>query len=807
MMVNAIIEKLASEIVDSAIKSGKVLIIDKKVENERRKRIEGLLEKIKDTTFYNALDKYITNGSIVNKMVLYCDDFANKDLKVEHFLNDIVLGFTKQNRNLNYIDKNYVTAFFLDMFNEIFSIRYDYGKYSSQEVVIANLSRKIEQENLEICKILSNFKEQIQKMYSKISKNDSISNDKKFQFVEKYNCRLFLEENDKNAIRLKDIYITPRYRENKENKKNVDQYIDNFLFDQDEDNVLFIVGQPTAGKSSLVCDLINRYRYRKDIVALQFKELDESKNLITALKSKLQYNDQDFANKVLILDGFDEAKICKNQDISHIDKICRDFINELQSLLPKNTFFKVVLTIRTDFFKMKWKDDYDKVRVIELLEFDRDQIKEFQRKYKCIRSIVPQIEKFIYRESSNRVSGIVANPMMLYMICCYQGDLSCALDKAGIYDNIFSKNGPLFSNLYKGKGRAESKEDVEKYYNIVGKIAFQMFVKDTLTISEQEVKTRIPEIDNNLNRFTGMAILSKDNGRDNQIECIHSTICAYFAAKHIYCQILSIYQLETQNKEDILKKIDVIFSRRNIEGEVLEFLQYFISKGDICIQEEKFKTLLNATSYILERNCIYDLKLECDITLLERIHNAFNGYWKVFTAIYFNISRKKFLLNDLFSHDKNIWRNLGRLLKNGYFNKIYLRGADFSGIDLRCAMLKYADISFAKLSNSDVRGASLVGAKLSNTNLDNANFNGADLCKADLCGASLKKLKVRGSVLKECKFKNNKNVCGIKFSYSNIFYVQNIKEDDLKKCFVYDRTGRMKPFEIKIEMDAGGVKK
>lgn len=795
MIMKAMIETLVSRIYDGALEGVEKIIMEKKVEKERKKRIENLLEELKDISFYMALDNYISTDKIIDKMIMYCDTYTSQNIEIKKIIDEMADKFLKCNEPLNYINRKYLNIFFQNLFFEIFTTRYYYKKNSNQEIIIANLKREFEIGNFKTNNHLNNIEKRVEKIYAKICQDDFALNDKRFQFLEKYNNRLFLEEDNEKAITLKDIYVTPQYREQGEIKNNIQQYIDDFIFNQNEDNVLFIVGQPTTGKSSLLCDLISRYIFRDDIIALQLKELDESKDLISGLKSKLQCSDKDFANRILILDGFDEAKVCKNENINHIDKMCRDFIHELQSLLPSTTFFKVILTIRTDFFKLKWKDDYEKVRVIELIEFDRKQIKEFQSKYLTKKEIAPQIVKFINRELSHKRLGIITNPMMLYMICRYEGDLSCEIDKSYIYDSIFSQNSPLFLSLYKGKGHGENREHIEKYYNIIGKIAFTMYEKRILSISEQEVKKIIPEIDNNLNRFTGMAILSKDNGEINQIEFIHSTICAYFAAKYIYSQVSSIYKLKINQKEKILEKMNEIFSCRNIEGEVWEFLQYFIIKGEICKQEKEHKVLLNAVSFVLEKNCIYSLESEGDVPLLERIHNAFNGYWKVFTTVYLQINKNKLFLNNLLPDDKNIWRNLGRLLKNGSFNKIYLRGSNFSGIDLRSAILKGADISSSDLSNADMRGTSLVDAKLCNSNLDNANLNGADLCKADLQEASLKGLKIRGSVLKECKFKNNKNVYAIKFSYSNVLFVQGIREADLYNCFVYDTTGKMKTFK------------
>lgn len=92
-------------------------------------------------------------------------------------------------------------------------------------------------------------------------------------------------------------------------------------------------------------------------------------------------------------------------------------------------------------------------------------------------------------------------------------------------------------------------------------------------------------------------------------------------------------------------------------------------------------------------------------------------------------------------------------LSEAYLSEVDLIGANLMGADLRGSdlisanliganlsqvYLSGADLSKANLSGADLIGAKLIGAKLSGTNLSGANLSGANLSGAYLRGANLK---------------------------------------------------------------------
>ena len=469
-----------------------------------------------------------------------------------------------------------------------------------------------------------------------------------------------------------------------------------------------------------------------------------------------------------------------------------DFITEVQEITRKERPLKIIMTIKTEFFDLRdWKDKFDNTQVIEIQNFDKEQIKKFIQEYSKIKkkkSIYNS--KIIQRGLKEKKIGIIANPMMLYMICYYGEKLGENINKALVYEKIFSKNGSLFTKAYKGKGHAEDSEIIERYYHMIEGFAFNMFKNNTDDYSGDVYLQYIK--DNNLKQFAGMTISAKREGVG--VEFIHSSIRHYFVAEYIYTSLIEICSNKTTKKEVVLQIIDELFSVGNLENEIFEFLKYFIETREIVKLEEENKVLLDSLEYVTKRNGIYSLEARSnEVLLLDCIHNVFNNYWKIFTQIYAIIyanNKSSFLLSNLIP-SKNTWKYIARLLKNGAYNKLFLKGADFEGGDLRGAVLRECDLSFANLRNVDLRGASLIGTKFCEANLQNANLNGADLCKAKFSNASLRRLKLRGSILKECDFKKAKDISEVKFSYSNITHVKNISEESLKRCFVYDEQGKM----------------
>ena len=132
---------------------------------------------------------------------------------------------------------------------------------------------------------------------------------------------------------------------------------------------MLITGVPGMGKTSIISWIANNYINNDKIIILAFKDLAQAsleKNLLSAICSRFNCNDEDLENKILISDDFDEMKAL---DIR--EKLLNDFINDLNDF----NNFKCIITSRpgyidTDYFQ----------NVFELKQFDIGKVSIFYEK-------------------------------------------------------------------------------------------------------------------------------------------------------------------------------------------------------------------------------------------------------------------------------------------------------------------------------------------------------------------------------------------------------------------------------------------
>lgn len=793
------IDSLSEKIFNTVFDELKDTIQNESVKRSCKNELKEILKEYKDEILYDSLDKFIATNNILYYFGESVDHYLDKSNVFFEDVKKIARQFHNSYKGqLYYFEYEYIMQIFEKLALCIFRYRYSILKLSSEETVVANMKKNFQEGNFEIIKKIKKLEDIIDELIKKMICDQSRITDKKFLFVEKFQQKLFLESNSRNPICLKDVYVSQRYRENGEVKRNIEKCLDDFLFSQSDENILFIVGRIASGKSSLLCKLLYEYRFRNDIIALQIKDFAGSDSLMKALLDKLDCRESELADKILVLDGYDEAKVVKEKD-ANINKICMDFVQAIQELVPRNKAVKVIITVRTDFFELKtWHEHYENIRVLELLNFDRKQVREFERNYSTRKKIPKPNLHFIASELNRKKIKLISNPMILYMLCHYRGELGDDLSEAAIYEKIFGRRGSMLLNLYKGKGRGEDEKVVENSYAVIKKIAFYIYKKNYIKLPFDSYRKCIPNSDYSFNFLPGLEIIKEDNGLIKEVEFIHDSICSYYAAEYIYERLAALYNVDGSIvKEKVLETIDELFSYGNIKGQVFEFLSYFIQNRSLYCEELSKKVLAQSMEYVCERNCIYKISEYDGVNLLERIHNAFNGYWNTFMLTYSIISRENrstLILRDMFCCN-NVWKNIARLLKNGSFEKLDLRGADFTDSDLRGVILRYSNLSNSLLKNADLRGASLVGTKLCDTDLENANLNGADLCKANLRNSNIKRLRLRGSILKDCRFKGCKNISEVKFNYANLHYIEDISLNDLKKCYVFNKLGKMQKYE------------
>lgn len=208
------------------------------------------------------------------------------------------------------------------------------------------------------------------------NEKQKFQNNKKQDYIKKWNSRLFLHENnDENPITLKEAFIMPDYKVHKEINRmgfssddTLDKIIEKFV-NHDKTSTMLICGVPGIGKSTITSWLANRYSNEEEYIILRFRDWDNEeleKGLLKAIYNTLECKKGDLENKILILEGFDEMKTL---DIR--ENILNSFFNSVSDF----DNMKCIMTSRTGYINSKRFSN-----ILELENFDIDKIDEFCKK-------------------------------------------------------------------------------------------------------------------------------------------------------------------------------------------------------------------------------------------------------------------------------------------------------------------------------------------------------------------------------------------------------------------------------------------
>ncbi len=656
-------------------------------------------------------------------------------------------------------------------------------------------------------------------------------NNKKQDYIDNWNSRLFLHiDNDERPLTLADVFIMPEVRFVKQvnsikfsDNDTLDEIIAKFIKYHRSSNML-IMGVPGIGKTSIVSWIAGEYIEHNDIIILRFREWEKEElkiGLLRAICGTLNCFKRDLENKIVIIDGFDEIKALNDGEI-----LIRNLINDMHDF--KNT--KIIITSRNDYI------DYHLFEhVFVLLPFRIYQVEQFYFRItgnllniskNYISNIYDELEDDdivqIYNELEDddivsRASSvdILAIPVILYMAIMSDIDIikyiTKDITKSELYNIIFAQKGGLFDKfLYNGSEYdygnqiLRDNKNINIYLNCIQEIAFKMFDKNVLSLTQEEIKKpslEFQEVEINILEFPikqlfEYAILN--------IEFVHKSIYEYFVSEFIIQQIK-----EKINLKEYKKELAAIFGnmlKNNIlTTEILDFMKYKFNDAELI--ENSYK-LSETFQMMLENGMTYFSNIKN-----KKIINCENNIFVNMLYILQLLDLKYYKYNDglieYLHHNKLDQINLRKVdLRNKHLERVYLKGADMEGIYLREAVLDRADLSDsnlieaellgANLNRINLKGAILIGANLSYANLfraelQNADLRGGYLISADLVEADLRGVNLRGANLIEADLRGA-DIIGANFEgvdlldvildISQVIYLKD--KIDLTDARVYD---------------------
>lgn len=643
---------------------------------------------------------------------------------------------------------------------------------------------KIDQNDREMLKQLNDLKEVLEFIRKNMNRQegDRTGHDgipiinRAGEYADKWNKNVFLNDfnkEDENVgvnIKLREIYkeeCLPHYiwkTNSKPSNRTLRDYLKDNIFNNQNGEMLLILGQPGIGKSTLITWIIaNLVKKEDDILVYQFaNDLGsinwQSKNVLNDIFKAIGLEYDELENKLLILDGLDEIYAGGNRE---------RMLNKLyQELKIRNALknFSLVITCRQNYI-YNLRDV--KCNCITLQAWNEAQINIFCRAYweACGKEISEdKIQKILENKD---IFGI---PLILYMILALDITIEKSSSIVDVYDQIFSLGkGGIYDRCYDTEHRINEPKIKKYIHHISQKIAFWIFENnaDKAFILQENFKKickdekceagkRGDKIESDTLIGGYFKIKHCEGKSADEVNFVHRSIYEYFVALYFF---ESIHNLTS--KEEVAGKLGELLKDGHLTVQILEFIECKFDGMKGYNLADITRDIFNA---MLCYGMTYYTKVEEPYNnVVERERNIFTNMLKIVNLWNISLGKvdKRIIIYLQCNRDKRLFLNriqlgvnnvglvdlnraylveaelCGADLSGAYLSRVYLSRAYLVGADLRAADLNEADLSRSNLGRADLRGANLREANLREALLNEADLRRADLTEANLEGANL----------------------------------------------------------------------
>lgn len=647
--------------------------------------------------------------------------------------------------------------------------------------------------------------------------------DAKTEYADKWNERLFLHRRPEDEdLTLKNTYISPLYKiiipENEKTDKpndNLNDKLEDFIINGKS---LLIIGAPGIGKTSIVCNLADKYKNNSDVIILRFSDWSEEEwvdlaykthgsLLAKAISHKLGCTEKNLQNKLLILDGFDEIKY-----YSRSNDLLKSFLLQIRNIRG----LRVLITSRDNYINL---DEVKFQNVIRLCPFNESKIID----YANVISPYNILNNSDLSSINKKVYGI---PVILYMAVVSNIDITKTSNRCGVYDKIFAIEGGIFDRFstesttgYDDFSTHDITYKKEVFLKILRKTAFTMFKIYNYNSIDYISYEKIVEYETH--DFSTKPSVWYDFPIDNlyekgnRIEFIHKSIYEYFVSDYMYMHISNVCKNNFNTKEACAVVIG-LFYFNEISDEIYEFLHHKITSSELDVKSV-LNYILTIIEDILEKGPLTYMTL-CDekktidnINHIERLNILFKNLlhfihcWSArydknnqqnkflntivdyihcnttegkvnFNSVYlcsrrlaFDITpkvvkKRKYLLSGAIDNKKHLSY---ALLDNMSFEESYLLYIIMNNSCLQSTNFKRCVLQIVNMNNCDLTYASFEYSVITNSNLthsqfDHSSFDYAHLADNDFSGSTmiwttfLNVLCEGINKFHNCVFKNNK---------------------------------------------------
>ncbi|MFC6095616.1 NACHT domain-containing protein [Flavobacterium qiangtangense] len=499
---------------------------------------------------------------------------------------------------------------------------------------------------------------------------------------------------EESSETLKDLYVAPFFKIHNKNFKqecshdfdaleeetDINIFLNNFVLKnelpkslRENYNMIFILGQPGQGKTSLcyklIFDILNKKNGLPEIPFFFIKIRDlhakdfVNDTFITINKAIQQKIDFNVDKCLLILDGLDEAYMSGGLT----DNDLKNLYERLNKTSRHNKNLKIILTSRLNYLNAN-DPSIEGSLVLKIDILDKTQIKEYLKKFKKFypqNILVERVDEILEDKRYEHIGELLQQPVLMYFIALTNIDIEENDSKAKIYNKIFDslakrswdKNGQL-SHI-----KTELRSNHEKYSKYlrqyIRSLAFEIYQSPYLHItlnklisldSTQEFIKKcfnesiasdteaIKDVSKYLLVSFYFQASHKSQDGDAAIEFFHNSLWEYLTAEFMWEENKRIILTKEEDGDFLPVRIEEYFDtlsklvgNKEFKSEVRRNLENIISIENSKTKIDIFSQTKDVFYKLLQREMLlsYDWKVE-KLSIKEKIHNIFELAWTLF---------------------------------------------------------------------------------------------------------------------------------------------------------------------------------
>jgi|GEM_PF-4422075 uncharacterized protein YjbI with pentapeptide repeats len=434
------------------------------------------------------------------------------------------------------------------------------------------------------------------------------------------------------------------------------------FFKESNSNVIFVMGYPGQGKTSLcsrlLFDLLTPFP-NKPVFYLKLRNIVDTKTLIhnpfSCIFNELEnlidvpINKSLLKNSITILDGLDELYMKDNLNANDIEIFCKGVITESEKF--KN--WNVVITSRHGYinFDRMFRESFVAINIEPLDILQQQEWLAKYRSYNTITWLTSEKLKEI-NESKKRsvyIKELINQPLLLYIIASLEIEIDLSVNRTDIYNLLYDQ---IIDRKYSKDGQIENLKNLNKTQlkELLQEIAFAIFLNGRGYITEQEILNNevfeefLTLIGNERLSGTLKGILisfyfterklESSEGNKVGIEFFHKSLQEYLTAEKIVNSIFfKFLNKDSRNKyvlskpEEMFKNIDEIFGKQRISFEIYEFISEMILEKEEVLKEELLKRLTLNLDLFFANDFLYNYTFH-KLNPLKRMLWVFSTYWR-----------------------------------------------------------------------------------------------------------------------------------------------------------------------------------